>query len=436
MIRTLLALVLGACWFVLVFLVTFWLTFPSSAFVTRGQYHLGQITNNTYTFKATSLSPWWTGVKANDFVLVSLGSEEEKVQEELLQADVVRVGFNLPGLLFDDTTISGNVELGEAVVEYEVPLSGMFAGTPQIGELELRSDGMPLSSIAALAKTAGGDSFSGEGELDLWVKLDLSQGLGKADGRVTIEGQKLTLNLRIPDPIAGGDEVFELGPVAVDDLDINLNADNGTLKVSKGRLLSDYIHLDLDGEISLEDQWDRTRLRLKVVLSELGPEITPFAGFMSQAKWDDDKYHYNLSCRVSRLSSRCFRPERKRRNRNSSRKRTPSDASPGNLDEMKEQRERRRREQTERRKSSNSRARRPGMDDREDEEEDDRDSERLDELDDPENEGMDGNDGAEGNEPRFDGPGEELPPLNPDLQNVEEGTMPLDEPPFDRGNAQ
>ena len=177
--------------------------------------------------------------------------------------------------------------------------------------------------------------------------------------------------------------MFEFGPIQIRDLDLEFDLDEGKLEVDKGRLISDQITMNLTGDMALDDELGRSRMRFKLVLSELGDQIAPFASFMNRAKWDDEKYHYSVSCRVSRLSGRCFRPERQRSARGlagskpsrSGRVDEDEDEDIGSLDEA---RERRREERAERRKNRAGSARRPGDDpddDRPDDFESDRDGE-------------------------------------------------------------
>lgn len=406
--RKLLFIFIGLIWFVFVYSVTWWMTFPSDAVAGRVAALVKENSGGAMVLSVSSVSPWWTGVKATDVVLGQV-DKEEGTTATVFSADTVRVKVGVFGLLSDSIVFSGNTEIGEGLVAYSGDVSGVFAGESVWNSLQVEAEDFPVPSLMSVLGSSAQESVQGVGNIDFEMKLKMPEGAGEADGKVVLSGKDLSLQLNIPDPIAGGDERFELGPVQVSDLDLKLDIDEGIAKVSRGRLLSDYITVEVSGDARLEDQFDRSRLRFKLALGELGTEIQPYAALMNRAKWDDDKYHYALSCRVSRLNGRCFRPERQRKARGVRSATSRSDAPfTGQQDDdgaMAEERDRRRKERAERRKS---RASRPSDEEDRGREGDD-DFDRGEDSDRMDDERRDEEDGGVLDR-------EELPPLDPAVQ--------------------
>jgi type II secretion system protein N len=408
-------LVSGVAWFLLVFMVTWWMTFPSDAFLGRAQWAVNEASGGTVALKASSISPWWTGVKANDVKVFSVDMSGDGAATQMVSADAVRLRVGLFGLMRDDIGFSGKVDLGDGRINYAGRVSGVFANEVKLGDLDVDLDAFPVRQLFGLMGASAGDMVDGSGEIDASLNLDMTDGPGEADGKLTLKGDGLSLMLKVPDPLAGGDEVFDFGPIQISDLDIKLDIDEGVIEVDKGRLVSDQISVEMGGDMKLEDEWGRSRMRFKFTLSDLGDQIEPFSSFMNRAKWADDKYHYSANCRMSRVSTRCFRPERQRKSRASSSSASenpPEFGMPGDDDQLEQDRERRRKERAERRKS---RAKRPGADD---EGEDDRDEEddREDDTDrgeDDSDERLEDDEGPLGNR-------DELPALEPLQQPLEE----------------
>jgi len=363
MVRVLAYAFFGLIWFCLVFLGTFWMTFPTDAFISRGQAVVSDLTGGTMTFTASSVSPWWSGLKVNDLKLYSIDPDGEEPQQTLIEADVLRVKVGILETISGNPPFSGRLDLAGGQLDYEGQLTGMWDGQPTLENISITGDEVPVKTLSTVLSPLIGDVLVGSGALAVQVRLDIQEGIGKANGKLSLKGDDLSLTLNLPDFLSGGDEVYELGPISVDTLDLQLDAKDGKAKVSKGRLRSDYIKAQVDGDIVLNDDLSRTRLRLKLIFEDLGEDLALVQGFMSKAKWDDEKYHYNVSCAVNRLTARCFRPDRQRRSRNrSSSRRSRSDRDePSNedLEEARDEREKRRRGANRRRRASD-RERGPG----------------------------------------------------------------------------
>ena len=64
--RNLLIGVFTLFWCALVFLVTFWLTFPSDTLVERVRWEVPERLGKEYSIDLASVSPWWVGLSAQD----------------------------------------------------------------------------------------------------------------------------------------------------------------------------------------------------------------------------------------------------------------------------------------------------------------------------------------------------------------------------------
>ena len=85
--------------------------------------------------------------------------------------------------------------------------------------LTVEVEDFPVPSLMSVLSSTAQEAVRGVGNVDFEMKVKMLDGTGEADGKVVLSGKDLSLQLNIPDPIAGGDERFELGPVQISDLD-------------------------------------------------------------------------------------------------------------------------------------------------------------------------------------------------------------------------
>lgn len=327
MIHKILPWLAGAAWGTLVFLGGMQLFFPSDAAVERLQYEVERASDGGWQLSAEEAGLWRaTGLELQGVELLKVEtkrptrrSDDEEPEApsatRFLVADHVAVRARLLPLLTGSREASFDADMYRGDLSGSVGLKGDLLGTDgEASELDL-------------------SLFPFEGEtmsLDLAGALDASWDLiidtadtTKSTGRITLEVEGLELNSAT---IAG----FDLEETSsFSKAELVLEIEDGKAKVKEGELIGDLIEAKIDGEITLNKKFDRSRLRLKVefTLEENIDNLVKLLPGAKDARRDDGRYHYSVSGTILHPS---FKAERERRT--STRKRsTPTEAGPGIL---------------------------------------------------------------------------------------------------------
>lgn len=319
----------GAIWAFLVFIVTFYLAFPSDVMANRLAHEISERTRGEYQFSADGVSPWWVGVSASNVMLSSrapapgFGQEAGPSHLPFFLADEVSVRVGLFSLFSDTRQIVGQVLMGDALVDVNAAL-GLEEGKANLRKLEATADDVDVAEILALA--GAGDSVDLSGAVDLDVDLDMRQGMDKAGGDISLTGSGVRI-LSVSYP--AGTAPMEID-APVDELDVRLRGDEGLFEVSRGSLASSLADLELEGEIRLGDRVSRSRIELTAEMELHDWTDTPLDAMrglaeagLARAKWSDDKYHYTVNTTVDRLDIGDFRPASESSSRRSSSSYTP-----------------------------------------------------------------------------------------------------------------
>lgn len=372
-------------WSAVAFIVTVWLTFPSQPIVDRLAYTVQSATDGDYALQASDAALWWTGLTLHDAKLMSV-DPRTKEATLLFDADSVSARTSLFSLLSRRSPVYAVIDLGGSQLDVEAGFD-RSGDNPVLDRLRMTDARLSVKSIGALLSGMGA-TIGGTGNVDVDVDLSFGSEVQSHEGRVAVRGKGLSITVSMPDPFGGG-ETFDVGPIAVSSLDFAVEARNGKVEIRSAELLSDHAHLNIEGDLTLDAFPNRSRIRGKAVLSNLGGDLATFESFLSSARWDDGTYHYTLACTLDRLSASCFRPDRQRRvatprARSSVRPTRPGVVRPSQDDaqaeKLRQERERARQERLEERRARIEAARpnrptRPQYDDEFDEEEE------LDQLD-------------------------------------------------------
>ena len=311
-------------WFVVVFFAVFLLTWPSGAVTERVRYEVQSGSDGAYALELAGVRPTFVGARLVEPALLSRSGDAVR---ELLAVDSARVSTGVMdalrlGLLGGEGDIAIRLKDGAGKIDATVSL--VRDETVEVRGVEV--DGaIPLSVIPPM----GGASLLGGGEIEIDAYLSWEGGLSKSNGRISLDGSGLRIDGIASDDemIAGFLDGFEGLPAAIDQLEIELDIDDGKAVVKRGRLLSDLINLDIDGEVTLADDVTKSRVRLQLVF-ELGQVIEDSSGaalikgLLKTALWADGKYHYTWSGVLGRL--RAPRAERERAKRTPARRPTTS----------------------------------------------------------------------------------------------------------------
>lgn len=426
MIQKLLPFVLGAVWGLAVFLGGLHLFFPSGAALERMQYELDEASDGGWQLSADKASLWrTTGLKISQLELLKVdaktsrrrgGDDEPEAPSatRFLVADHLAVRAQLLPLLTGTKQVSFDSDL------YRGDLSGHAGLADDKVSTAAEATGIDIGLIPFEGETMSLD-LNGVLEAEWDLVIDTSDPT-KSSGDLAFSIEGLVLH----SAMVAGFPVEESSTFSKADFAFEI--EDGKAKVKKGDLVGDIIEAELDGEVTLNAKFERSRLRMKVEF-ELAEHIDTMVKLLpgaKEARRDDGRYHFQLTGTLLHPS---FRAERERRS--SSRRRSAS--APGSrplggaaglsegglgpegddemdLDERRKQREERIRERRERLKKRREEAKAAR------EEEDDLD----DDLDDEMDEDLD-------DEDFLDDEDDLRMPMDEELRDVEIRDVPYDE---------
>jgi type II secretion system protein N len=282
----------GAVWGALVFQLAFHLSFPSEALGDRVAYEVEQATNGKQLLRVEKAAPWGVlgvslkGVQLFSRAKGSAGDEESAGPTLRLVLDKFAARIRALPLLGGTRSIELDTRLYDGRIAGEVYQSSQGSG------MDLKIRGLDLS-----AYTIESDSFQVglEGRLKGLIKLAIDgEDASKSKGRVRLSVDGLALN----HASFGG---FELEPTIFDEAIIQLEVDDGRLKVKKGKIESEVIRLVLEGDIVLQEPMARSRLRLKVrfKLSEEMDDLAKILPQMKRARDTGGEYHFQITGTVA-----------------------------------------------------------------------------------------------------------------------------------------
>ncbi len=355
MMRKVLYAAAGLAWFVLVFLVGIWITFPGETVAERLMWEWNDKVSEDIRLELGTVGPApLFGAKAKDVALYSVkkdrrrrardGEEEEPPEvREMLSFDALVVKVGPLSLLQRSPHITGTASMGDGDIDFDLSSSQDEEGAWLLRQAVISADGFPISAIPPIQ----GTELGGTGTVDMDIDLDAAEGLGESNGTASVKGRDLALDIK--HPLLEG---FELGAIAVQQIDLVFDVNQGRARVKRGTLASSVADVEIEGDILLNDALDRTRFRLKLVIS-LSEEFEMFKSFLKEAEWSDGTFHYSLSGSLDRLR---FRPDRERRSRPRAERERGLDASEERIrprsgrtaEELEEAREERRRRREER----------------------------------------------------------------------------------------
>lgn len=343
--KTLMYVVAAFAWTVAVFLGVFWLTFPSATLAERLRYEVPRALGDAYSADVGSVSPWWIGVAVHDVKLFKtarptsrpvsrpISSDDDPDAEDDGSADAApeadaegpqlvallsraRIRVSPWSLLRRAPYVSGSVTLTEGTVGYAIGTAVDDRGQIGLADLELDAAALPLDDVLSLLPVTA----SGTGSVDLSVDLHAGEsGMRDASGTISLTSNGLALgkDLELPGIGAIGMEIPLSGLVLTADVEA------GKATINEGRIDSELLTATITGDVTLRDPLDRSAIDLTITLSKLGPALSSYEMFLSDAKTSDGTYQYTCRGVISRLSQySCTSGSRDRRT-----SRTPSPSS-------------------------------------------------------------------------------------------------------------
>ncbi len=293
--KSILVIAGGLFWFVFLFLITFFFTFPSDAVVERARWEVSERSNGQYSLELDDLGPWWLGASATGVKLYSVPRSGDP--SLALLAKDLRVSASPFSLLSRAPTLSGSITPIDGTLYYSVGTArSEKKGDLKVNGVEISADGFPLMELLLLS----GTDAAGTGDLDIDIDIDGEESLKGSSGHVRIEGSGLSLSeLEIPG-------VGPLGmDIPIDELDIDIKVDKGNASIKKGEVKSSLLQADLKGNILLASTMERSTLNVEIVLSNLGSDLQNFAPMLSQAEESPGSKTYKFTCSGTVGNPRC-----------------------------------------------------------------------------------------------------------------------------------
>jgi type II secretion system protein N len=311
MIHKILPWLAGSAWGGLVFLLGMQLFFPSDAAIERMRYEVDRASDGGWQLNADKAGLWRaTGLKLKGVELLKVdkpkrprrGAEDEEPEApsatRFLVADHISLRAQILPLLGGSKQASFDADMYQGDLSGVAGLKGDVLGTD--GEASELNIGL----IPFVGETM---SLDLAGRLDAtWdLLLDL-QDVTKSTGEIELEIEGLVLERAT---VAGFD-LEERG--SFDKAELLIVIDDGKAKVKKGELEGDLLDAKLDGDITLNKAFDRSRLRLKaeLTLAEHLDNLVKLLPTAKDARRDDGTYHFSISGTIGRPS---FRAEHERR---------------------------------------------------------------------------------------------------------------------------
>ena len=240
MLKWIAGIAVGLVWCVIIFFVTWYLTFPSQAVVDRAAFEVQKASNGSYALKASSASPWWAGVTLHDVVLMSV--DEAGKGQLVLLADDVSARTAVGSLIGGGLPVHAVINLGGSPITVDAELD-RSQNPPKLTAVDAEAPELTLSALSAILAPLGA-RMSGDGALDLSVDLEIGDKVDDHDGRMKITGKDLKLSMVVPDPISGGD--FKLDDIEVSEIELVMDVKNGQAELRRGTIHSSLATIDVD----------------------------------------------------------------------------------------------------------------------------------------------------------------------------------------------
>lgn len=314
MTRFLNGLALSA-WGAVAFAGTLWASFPSKAVADRLSFEVSERSGGAWDLRVDSVAPWWWGVSAQHVVISTVDKlVKDGVPTPLLLADSVGIRVSPWSLLRSPGSplFIGFVGMDDSEIDVTARLAKGDSGLA-MRSLKLDASNLPVVELLGLLGLAGEGGTTATGGVDVNVDLQVPNGLGKADGDISIKGNQILIE-KVTSTLIGWNQMEVNTPI--DELNIQMSVEDGDATLTEGVLSGPLVDATFTGEISFDDNVSRSKVDLAAVLKLGDWADTPLDSFRSlvegalrSAKASDDSYHYKVEGQLGRLGFEDFRPD-------------------------------------------------------------------------------------------------------------------------------
>ncbi len=293
-------------WFGLVYLVTWWVTFPGKAAADRVASEVSAWSGGHYLVEMAEVGPWWLGLAASNLrVFNHEGRSADEPSTLWLSAEDARVRVGLLGLFRRQFDITASMTSGASTVDSALTVKMDSARSKgwTTQRLWIEAVGASFEDLGTMLPVP----VVATGSLDVKVDVAGEGGMRSAVGTVAIIGKNVVISEITAEVMQGIDLGME---VPIDVLDLELEIKDGRARFSKGEISGPLFEAQLSGDVTLRDELLRSHVRVSAVI-ELRGDLERIGAFLGDAKWADGKLHYTCtgyitapSCRPDRESSR------------------------------------------------------------------------------------------------------------------------------------
>lgn len=293
----------GGLWFIVAFWVVYRLSFPSQTVADRLAWETQERTSYALSLEGTH--PWWVGLGGTTAVLSSVDKRSGEATP-IVTADSVRARIGLFGLLTGAYRVTGDVGMGDGGIDFYVDASNGERGV-EVHELDVEAVQFPVNALPPIS----GFSLVGRGGFDVDVELDAADGMGKADGHFRLGGKDVIIE-NIPEAQALL-VTFDVLPMVIDELDVDLAFIGGKGDFEAGRLSSSLANIDLSGTITLANRLSRSKCAVDIEIELTDAVPATVKSMLASAKQENGKYKYEIRGVCTRATPSPVRPKAARR---------------------------------------------------------------------------------------------------------------------------
>ena len=274
----------------LAFLAGAHLTFPDDAALKRLRYEIEDRSRGEWALEASDADlHWLTGISLDDATLYKVKksrlrrkTDEAPEITPYLSADRVSARVQLLALLRGGQMIDFDADM------YGGNLSGSVGVLGDEQRLFAEGRGIDLSRMP-LSGEDWSANLTGLLNIDSDLALNREE-IKDSEGSFKISIDQLTMT---SDEFSG----FKLDQTAFTEAVLAFKVDDGVAKVTQGHFVSDLLEATVTGEITLNKDFKRWRVRLNVVvtLSDTLDKMARFSPALSDARDDDGNYHFMMA---------------------------------------------------------------------------------------------------------------------------------------------
>lgn len=287
-------------------LAAFWIgivvAFPGAAAAERASWEVQERTGGKVLLQLAHVRPWHVvGLAARDVVVLQ-DSRTDRQREAgsgsapspLIALDGLKARVALLPMLRGTWT-----SVVDAVV-YDGHLRGRVGWSGSAATVDLTGKGIDLSRVDTTS-----EQFSAKLAGELEARVDLTydtETVKNTQGTLKLEADRLQLT----DLTVSG---FSLGEVLFEEALLAFDVKEGVAEVREGLLRGEQVEAEVDGTVTLNATFSRSRLSLKVhvKLPEDLDKLAQLAPDMKNARDEDGTYHFSLTGTIERPR---FRPDR------------------------------------------------------------------------------------------------------------------------------